>query len=123
MPPAKLAASAALLGGVLWILRALIGGGSDPLAGTLYFVGIASLLVAAAVFGTTLVRSDALAMRVVVAVASALLVLSMIEAFRPVGSVWYDGFWGIVAALIGGLSLLRHRGRSPGRPAAGAHAR
>lgn len=123
MPPAKLAASAALLGGVLWILRALLGGGSDPLAGTLHFVGLASLLVAAAVFGTTLVRSDALAMRVVVAVASALLVLSMIEAFRPVGSVWYDGFWGIVAALIGGVSLLRQRGRAPGRPAAGAHAR
>jgi hypothetical protein len=123
MPSAKLAASAALLGGVLWIIRALLGGGSDPLASTLHFVGLAALLAAAAVFGSSLVKSDALAMRVVVAVASALLVLSMIEAFRPVGSVWYDGSWGVVAALIGGLHLLRHRGRAPGRPAAGAHAR
>lgn len=123
MPPAKLAASAALLGGVLWVVRALLGGGSDPLAGTLHFVGLAAMLVAAAVFGSSLVKSDALAMRVVVAVASALLVLSMIEAFRPVGSVWYDGFWGAVAALIGGVHLLRHRGRAPGRPTAGAHAR
>ena len=48
----------------------------------------------------------------------------MVEAFRPVDSAWYDGFWGIVVALLGGLALLRGRGRSSGRPAAGgAHAR
>jgi hypothetical protein len=123
MPPAKLAASAALLGGVLWILHALLGGGSDPLPSTLHFVGLACLLVAAAAFGSTLVKSDAVAMRVVVAVASALLVLSMIEAFRPAGATWYDGFWGAVAALLGGIGLLRHRGRASGRPATGAHAR
>jgi len=123
MPPAKLAASAALLGGVLWILHALLGGGSDPLPSTLHFVGFACLLVAAAVFGSTLVKSDAVAMRVTVAFASALLVLSLIEAFRPVDPTWYDGFWGIVAAVLGGVGLLRQRGRTPGRPAAGAHAR
>ena len=123
MPPAKLAASAALLGGVLWIVHALLGGGSDPLPSTLHFVGLACLLVAAAVFGTTLVKSDAVGMRVVVAVASALLVLSLIEAFRPFDAAWYDGFWGVVAALLGGAGLLRHPGRSPGRPAAAAPAR
>lgn len=123
MLPAKLAASAALLGGVLWIIEALLGGGSDPLAGTLHFVGLAALLVAAAVFGSTLVRSDAVAMRVVVALASALLVLSLIEAFRMSDTPWYDGFWGAVAALLGGISLLRGRGRTAGRPPAGAHAR
>lgn len=123
MLPAKLAASAALLGGVLWILEALLGGGSDPLTGTLHFVGLAALLVSAAAFGSTLVKSDAVAMRVVVALASALLVLSLIEAFRLSDTPWYDGFWGTVAALLGGIGVLRGRGRTTGRPRAGAHAR
>lgn len=123
MLPAKTSAAAALLGGVLWILHALLGGGSDPLASTLHFVGLACLLVAAAVFGSTLVKSDAKAMRVVVALASGLLALSLIEAFRLSDTPWYDGFWGILAALIGALALLRGRGRPSGRPAAGAHAR
>lgn len=124
MPPAKLAASVALLGGVLWIAQALLGGGNDPLPDILHFVGLACLLVASAVFGSSLVKSDAVGMRIVVGLASGLLALSMIEAFRPADSRWYDGFWGIVAALIGGLALLRGRGRSAGRSAAGgAHAR
>lgn len=122
--PAKLAATAALLGGVLWIIHALLGGGDDPLASTLHFVGMACVIVASAVFGSTLVKSDAVGMRVVVGLASGLLALSMVEAFRPVDSVWYDGFWGIVFALLGGLALLRGRGRSSDRPTAGgAHAR
>ena len=41
-------------------------------------------------------------MRVVVGLASGLLALSLIEAFRPPDNAWYDGFWGIVAALVGG---------------------
>ena len=123
MPPAKLAAAAALLGGVLWILYALLGGGSDPLSSTLRFVGLACVLLASAAFGSTLVKSNATAMRVVVALASGLLVLSLIEAFRMSDTPWYDGFWGAVAALLGGISLLRGRGRTAGRPPAGAHAR
>ena len=123
MPPVKLAASAALLGGVLWIIHALLGGGSEPLPSTLHFVGLACLLVAACVFGTTLVKSDAVAMRVVVGLASALLVLSLIYSFRPADNPWYDGVWGIVAALIGALALFRGRGRSTGRQRAGTHAR
>ena len=124
MPPAKLAASASLLGGVLWIVHALLGGGSEPLPNTLYFVGLACVLVAAVTFGSSLVKSDAVGMRVVVGLASGLLALSMVEAFRPGDTPWYDGFWGIVAAVLGGLALLRGRGRSSGRSATGgAHAR
>ena len=67
MHPAKIAAGAALLGGLLWIAHALLGGGSDPVPATLHFVGLGCILVAAAVFGSTLVKSDAVAMRVVVA--------------------------------------------------------
>lgn len=120
MPYAKLSASAALLGGLLWIAHSLLGGGTDPVTSTLHFVGLACLLAAAAVFGTTLVKSDAVGMRVVVGLASGLLALSLIEAFRPAGATWYDGFWGVVAAAIGALALAR--GRATARPT-GAHAR
>lgn len=122
--PARLASGAALLGGLLWIAHALLGGGSDPLPATLHVVGLVFIVTAAAAYGSTLVKSDAVAMRVVVAFASGLLALAMIEAFRVTDSGWYDGFWGIVAALIGGTALLRARGRSSGTPrSGGAHAR
>ena len=123
MSPAKLAASAALLGGLLWIAHALLGGGSDPVPSMLHVVGLAALLLAAAVFGSTLVKSDAVGMRLTVGVASGLLALSLIEAFRPAGNAWYDGVWGLLAASIGGLALLRRRGNTSRRRAAGAHAR
>lgn len=124
VPPAKLAAGAALLGGLLWIAHALLGGGTDPLAATLHFLGLGLVVVAAAAFGSTLVKSDAVAMRVTVGLASGLLALAMIEAFRVTDSGWYDGFWGIVAALIGGLAVLRGRGKSSRPPrSGGAHAR
>ncbi|MDZ5663097.1 hypothetical protein HN031_10645 [Nocardioides sp. zg-1308] len=123
MPPAKLAAAAALLGGLLWVVRALLGGGSDPLAGTLFLIGLALLLVGAAVFGTTLVRSDAVAMRVTVGLAAGLLALSLTEAFRPADTPWYDGGWGVLAVLLGGLGLVRGRRGASGRPGAGAHSR
>ena len=45
MTPARLAAGAALLGGVLWIVHALLGGGSDPVPATLHFVGLACLVL------------------------------------------------------------------------------
>ena len=117
--PAKIAAGAALLGGVLWIVEALLGGGDDPLASTLHFVGLACIMVAAALFGSTLVRSGATGMRVVVGLASGLFALSMVEAFRMSDSPWYDGVWGIVVALLGGTALLRARGATSGRAAPG----
>lgn len=124
MNPARLAAGAAFLGGLLWIAHALLGGGTDPVPATLHFVGLAFIIAAAAAFGSTLVKSDAVAMRITVGVASGLLALAMIEAFRGTQSAWYDGFWGIVAALIGGLALLRGRGKQQRAPrGGGAHSR
>ena len=94
-----------------------------PLPATLHFVGLGLLVLAAAVFGSTLVKSDAVAMRVVVGLASGLLALALVEAFRVTDSGWYDGFWGVVAALVGGLALLRGRGRARPPRAGGAHSR
>ncbi len=122
--PAKLAAAAALLGGALWIAHALLGGGTDPVPATLHFVGLGCLVLASAIFGSTLVKSDAVAMRVVVALASGLLALALIEAFRVTDSGWYDGFWGVLAALLGAVALLRRRGPAPRAPrTGGAHSR
>ncbi len=124
MPPAKIAAGTALLGGVLWIVYALLGGGSDLLPSLLQGCGLACVLVASAAFGATLVKSDAVGMRVVVGLASGLLALSLIEAFRLGGSAWYDGFWGIVAASVGALALVRGRRRPVDRSTSGGvHAR
>ncbi len=124
MHPAKLAAGAALVGGLLWIAYALLGGGSDPVPATLHVVGLAFIVGASAVFGSTLVKSDAVGMRVTVGLASGLLALALVEAFRVTDSAWYDGFWGIVAALLGGTALLRGRGTTSRRPSSGgAHSR
>jgi hypothetical protein len=123
MPPAKLAASLALLGGVLWILHAVLGGGDGSFLDVLHVIGLACLMAASAAFGTTLVKGDAVAVRAVVGVASALLALSVIEAFRPADTSWYDGSWGVVAVVLGGLALVRGRGRWTSRRPVGAHAR
>ncbi len=123
MPPAKLAASLALLGGALWILHALLGGGDGSVLDVLRVLGLACLMAASAAFGTTLVKGDAVAVRAVVGVASALLALSVIEAFRPADTPWYDGSWGVVAVVLGGLALVRGRARWTSRRPAGAHAR
>ena len=124
MIPARLAAGAALLGGLLWVAHALLGGGSDPVPATLHVAGLVLVVVAAAAFGSTLVKSDAGAMRVVVGLASGLLALAVIEAFRVTESGWYDGSWGVVAALVGGIALFRARGTTPRRTrSGGAHSR
>ena len=123
MSTAPLAAPAAVLGGVLWVAFAVVGGGSGPVADALWYAGLACLLGAAAVFGAGLVRSDATAMRVVVGLASGLLLLSLVEAFRPADTPWYHGTWGAVLALIGAVGLLRRRRREGQTPASHPHAR
>lgn len=124
MIPTRLASGAALLGGLLWVAHALVGGGSDPVPATLHYAGLALIVLAAAAFGSTLVKSDAVAMRVTVGLASGLLALAVIEAFRGTDSGWYDGVWGVVAALLGAIALVRGRGKTPRRSrSGGAHSR
>ena len=123
MPSTKIAAPAAVAGGLLLVLAALLGGGDGPLVATLHLLGMAGLVVAAGLFGSTLVRSDAGAMRGLVGLASGLLVLSVVEAFRPATPHWYDAFWGVLAVVLGAVGLVRGRGASGARPATGAHAR
>lgn len=113
---------AAMAGGVLWLAHAVLGG-SGPLSDTLYALGLVLVLAAATVFGSSLVKSDAVALRVVVGLASGLLALSVVEAFRPGDSALYDAFWGAVAALLGVFALLRGRGRGGAHQRGGSHSR
>ena len=122
MPGSMIAPLAALAGGVLWLAHAAVGG-SGPLTDTLYVLGLVCVLVAAALFGSSLVKSDATGLRIVVGLASGLLALSLVEAFRPGDSAFYDAFWGAVAALVGGVALLRRRGRDDERSRPGSHVR
>ena len=57
--PARLAAAAALVGGLLWIAHAVLGGGSDPVPATLHFVGLGFILVASAIFGSIAIEDGA----------------------------------------------------------------
>lgn len=123
MPTTKIAAPAAVAGGLLLVLAAVLGGGDGPLVATLHLLGMAGLVVAAGLFGSTLVKSDAGGMRGLVALASGLLVLSVVEAFRPATTHWYDAFWGVLAVVLGAVGLVRGRGASGTRTATGAHAR
>ena len=122
MSRSSFAPAAAFLGGVLWLAHAALGG-SGPLTETLQWLGMVCIVAASVVFGSSLVKSDAIALRLVVGLASGLLALSLVEAFRPGVSQWYDAFWGGVAVLIGAIALLRGRGRGERRTHAGSHAR
>ena len=122
MPGSMIAPLAALAGGFLWLAHAAVGG-SGPLTDTLYVLGRVCVLVAAAVFGSSLVKSDATGLRIVVGLASGLLALSLVEAFRPGDPALYDAFWGAIAAVLGGVALLRRRGRDGERSRSGSHVR
>lgn len=117
-----LAPLTAVVGGHLMILRALIGG-SGPLSIALQVLALALLVLSAAAYGTTLVRSDAAALKVLVGLASGLLTLSVVEAFSPGDARFFDAVWGAAALMLGVPPLLRHLGREDVRPRAGSHAR
>lgn len=109
MPRSFLAPASALLGGTLWILQSLVGTTAGPLGQTLHWVGLALVLLAAAVGAADLVTGDVLALRVLVAVAAPLLVWSVVEFFRSDGSGSYGALWGTLAAVAGTWQLWRDR--------------
>ncbi len=108
MPRTSIAAVSALAGGVLWLLFAVLGG-TGVLADMLHLVGWILLMLAAAVFGSGLIRAGGNGQRIFVGVGFAVLILLAVEAFRTGDTPWYDAAWGGAAVLVGGATLLRAR--------------
>lgn len=101
-----LATAAAVVGGLVWVIR-WVSDGPSPL----HWVGLVLLGVAVAVIGSGLVRASAVPLRVVVAVAFPLLVLSLVELLRPQpDSVRFDGVLGVLMLLgAGAVQMARPR--------------
>ncbi|MCD6640532.1 MAG: hypothetical protein LT071_11550 [Nocardioides sp.] len=121
---ALFAPACAVGGGLLWLVPPVLG--ADGTTGSLlHAAGLVLLLVAVALWGSTLVASTIVPLRVVVAVATALLAWSLVELVRPAAPDWYDQALGVVAVLVGVAVGVRARGREREAPArrGGAHAR
>lgn len=117
MPLRLVALVAALLAGLVWLYRWVSDGPS-----ALHWVGLGLLAVVVAVIGAGLVSSSALPLRLVVAVAFPLLVLSLVELLRPQpDSTRFDAILGALVLLGAGGALLTtpHRETSHGRRRAG----
>lgn len=93
---------AAVAGGLVWTFRWITDGPAP-----LHWVGLALLGVAVAGLGARLVRSSAVPLRAVVAVGSALLVLSLVELVRPQPDpAGFDAVLGVLMLLGAGGALL-----------------
>lgn len=100
MSVSRLGSTAALLGGLVWVVAAFLAWGDDQVDGALHAVGLAFLLVASATLGYRLVATAPLWLRAVVTAATpalgAMVWLLLRDAFGP----------GSVSAVVGGLLLL-----------------
>ena len=119
-----LARVAGLLGGVLWILRALLDGPApSALVDALHWGGLALIAVALVGLGAELVSSSATWLRVIVAICLPLLVWSVFEALREgVSDRWLEGAFGALLAGYCVVGLVRNRPERAARPH-GTHAK
>lgn len=96
MDPRRIASVAAVLGGLVWLVRVgLIGAGAAPdIADVLLVVGLALLVVALAAAGYTLVETAPAWLRAVVALATPLLVLMIWQLLdQAIKGVWDGDSW------------------------------
>lgn len=96
MDPRRIASVAAVLGGLVWLVRVgLIGAGAAPdVADVLLVVGLALLVVALAAAGYTLVETAPVWLRAVVALATPLLVLMIWQLLdQAIKGVWDGDSW------------------------------
>ncbi len=112
-----MAAVTGLLGGVVWIVAAVLGWGDDPLVDlpdTLWLVGYGLFVVCAAASGYTLVTTAPLWLRAVVTLGTGALAAVVVLSFAPelevpAIPVLVGGVLLALASLVAGGTLLRGR--------------
>jgi hypothetical protein len=128
--PTTLARVAGVLGGLCWVLRAVLddGSGSEGLVNGLHYGGLALLVIALLGIGAGLVSGLA-ALRVVVAVCLVALAWAVLEFLhQQYADRGVDGVLGGLVALYCALGLLRRGARRPAgeprqeRRGSGSHA-
>jgi hypothetical protein len=112
-----------VLGGLCWVARWVLRGGTTGDA--LQWAGLLLLFVGMFGLGTALVNKGAVWLQVIVGVAFPLLVWSVVEVFHASGDpVVINAVVGVLIAAACGLALgPKDDGERPPRRHAGAHAR
>ena len=118
-----LARACGLLGGLCWVARWVLGGGT--VGDALQWVGLLLLFVGLFGLGTALVNKGEVWLQVIVGVALPLLVWSVVEVLHASGDpVVINAVAGVLIAAACGLVLgSGGDGERPPRRHAGAHAR
>ena len=118
MTVSRLGAVAAVLGGLLWVVAALLGWGDDALNQPLYVAGLVLLVVAFAALGYALVATAPIWLRAVVTIATPALGLMVWLILRDsLPSEYVAAVTGGVLLLAGGgIALGRSRSKTPASP-------
>lgn len=115
----QLGGGLSVLGGLLWIVRWLIGA-SGGLSSVMLYLGLAVILVGLMCIGLTLVKGSSRMLDVVVGFALPALVWSVYWAIRE-GVTFdlqtYDGVVGVLAVLVGAALAVKSKPRVHADPA------
>ena len=125
MPLPVLARVTGLLGGLCWVLRAVLDelDASAAAVDALHWGGLALIAISLVGLGAGLVSSSATWLRVIVAICAPLLVWSVLEALRQgAADRWVEGGFGALLAVYCVVGLVRARPRRAKRPH-GSHAK
>lgn len=118
MSVSRLGSIAAVVGGVVWIIAALLAWGEDELGTALYVVGFVLLVAAFAALGYALVATAPVWLRAVVTLATpalgAMVWLILKDAVPQAHVSAVVG--GVLLLLGGGIALSRSGGSAPAEP-------
>ena len=114
MSVSRIGSLAGLLGGLVWVVAAVLSWGDDELNQSLYLAGLALLVVAFAALGYSLVATAPVWLRAVVTVATPLLGLMVWLILRDsLPSDYVAAAVGGVLLIVGGGVALGRRGAAP----------
>ena len=115
MSVSRIGSLGALLGGLVWVVAAVLSWGDDELDQSLYLAGLALLVVAFAALGYALVATAPVWLRAVVTIATPLLGVMVWFILRDSLPSDYvaAAVGGVLLFVGGGIALGRARGESP----------